>query len=114
MRSSEWDGDAADGAEPTSEEHAAAEAARRRRDVGLAVRQARLARRLPVRRLAAMTGIEARVIDDLEAGDPVDVGVAVLVAEAVGLDVAIALARYARAQAVPQAEDDARLPSPLD
>ncbi len=30
-------------------------------------------------------------------------------AEAVGLDVAAAVARYARAEAIPQSEDDARL-----
>ena len=114
MRSSEYDDEATDDQEPTSEEHAAAEAARRRRDVGLAVRQARLARRLPIRRLSAVTGIPSRTIDDLEEGRETDVGVAVLVAEAVGLDVAAALARYARIEAVPQAEGDARLPSPGD
>lgn len=114
MRSSQWDDDTKDDQEPTSEEQAAAEAARRRRDVGLTVRQARLARRLPVRRLAHMTGIAPQVIDALEEGRETDVGVAVLVAEAVGLDVAAAVARYARAEAVPQSEADAALPSPLD
>ncbi|MFC6050288.1 hypothetical protein ACFPYM_20885, partial [Methylobacterium hispanicum] len=81
-----------------------------------AVRGVRLARRMPLRRLAVVTGIPERVIDDLEAGRPVDVGVAILVAEAVGLNVVSVMSRLARnpTETVPQADEDARLPSPLD
>lgn len=93
MRSSRWDDETTDGPEISAEDHAVAEAARRRRDIGEAVRGVRLARRMPVRRLAVATGIPERVIDDLEAGRPVDVGVAVLVAEAVGLDVVATMSR---------------------
>ncbi|WP_342153299.1 hypothetical protein [Methylorubrum sp. SB2] len=116
MRSSRWDDETTDGPEPSAEEHATAEAARRRRDVGEAVRGVRLARRLPVRRLAVVTGIPERVIDDLEAGRPVDVGTAILVAEAVGLDAVSVMTRLARnpTWAAPQVDEDALLPSPLD
>lgn len=116
MRSSRWDDETTDGPEPSAEEHAATEAARRQRDVGEAVRHVRLARRMPVRRLAAVTGIAERVIDDLEAGRPVDVGVAILVAEAVGLDVVAVMTRPAQnlPEAAPQADENALLPSPLD
>lgn len=115
MRSSEYDDETTDGPEISAEDHAVAEAARRRRDVGEAVRHVRLARRLPVRRLAAMTGIGERIIDDLEAGRPVDVGVAILVAEAVGLDVVATMSRLARnvPETAPQ-DENADLPSPLD
>ncbi|GBU16939.1 MULTISPECIES: RodZ family helix-turn-helix domain-containing protein [Methylobacterium] len=111
-----WEDPTTDGPEPSAEEHAVAEAARRRRDVGEAVRGVRLARRMPLRRLAVVTGIPERVIDDLEAGRPVDVGVAILVAEAVGLNVVSVMSRLARnpTETVPQADEDARLPSPLD
>lgn len=114
MRSSRWDDETTDGPEPTSEEHAAAEAARRRRDVGLAVRQARLARRIPVRRLSVVIGIPSRSIDALEGGHEMDVGVAVLVAEAVGLDVAAALRQAA--QVPPPVDEDVEgvLPNPGD
>ncbi|KQT46412.1 hypothetical protein ASG52_11770 [Methylobacterium sp. Leaf456] len=116
MRSSEYDDETMDGPEPTAEEHAVAEAARRRRDVAEAVRSVRLARRMPVRRLSAVTGIAERTIDDLEAGHAVDVGMAVLVAEAVGLDVVATMTRLARnvPETAPQADEDAGLPSPLD
>lgn len=116
MRSSEYDDETTDGPEISAEDHAVAEATRRRRDVGEAVRHVRLARRMPVRRLAVVTGIGERVIDDLEAGRPVDVGTAILVAEAVGLDAVSVMSRLARnpTEAVPQADEDARLPSPLD
>jgi hypothetical protein len=116
MRSSRWDDETTDGPEPSSEEHAATEAARRRREVGEAVRHVRLARRMPVRRLAIVTGIPERTIDDLEAGHPVDVGTAILVTEAVGLDVVSAMTRLARnvPEATPQVDEDALLPSPLD
>lgn len=116
MRSSRWDDETTDGPEPSSEDHAVAEAARRRRDVGEAVRHVRLARRMPVRRLCAVTGIPERVIDDLEAGRPVDVGTAILVAEAVGLDVVATMSRLSRnvPDVAPQADENALLPSPLD
>ncbi|WP_449409740.1 hypothetical protein [Methylobacterium komagatae] len=111
-----WEDPTVDGPEISTEDHAAAEAARRRRDVGQAVRHVRLARRMPVRRLAIVTGIGERVIDDLEAGREVDVGVAVLIAEAVGLDVVATMTRLARnsTETAPQADEDARYPSPLD
>jgi transcriptional regulator with XRE-family HTH domain len=100
----------------TPAEYAAAQAARRRREVGEGVRRARLARRLPVARLAAVTGISRGVIEDLEAGEPVDVGTAVLIAEAVGLDVVAATTRYAQNPPVSPSLDleDGRLPAPLD
>nr|WP_137830658.1 helix-turn-helix transcriptional regulator [Methylobacterium sp. L1A1] len=116
MRSSRWDDETTDGPEISAEDHATAEAARRRRDVGEAVRGVRLARRMPVRRLAAITGIPERTIDDLEAGRPVDVGTAILIAEAVGLDVVAAMTRLARnvSETAPQDDENALLPSPLD
>lgn len=100
----------------TPEEYAALQAARRRREFGEGFRRARIARRLPVARLAAVTGIPAGVIEDLEAGEPVDVGTAVLIAEAVGLDVVAATARYVRNPPAPVSLDaeDGRLPAPLD
>lgn len=111
-----WDDPTTDDAEISAEDHANVEAARRRRDVGEAVRHVRLARRMPVRRLAVATGIPERVIDAMEAGREVDVGVAILIAEAVGLDVVAVMSRLARnlPEGAPQAEEDALLPSPLD
>ncbi|GJE74166.1 RodZ family helix-turn-helix domain-containing protein [Methylorubrum suomiense] len=116
MRRSEYDDETTDGPEISVQDHATAEAARRRCDVGEAVRGVRLARRMPVRRLSAVTGIPERTIDDLEAGRPVDVGTAILVAEAVGFDAVSVMTRLARnpTEAAPQADEDARLPSPLD
>lgn len=116
MRSSRWDDETTDGPEISAEDHATAEAARRRRDVGEAVRHVRLTRRMPVRRLSAVTGIPSRVIDDMEAGRPVDVGVAVLIAEAVGLDVVSVMTRLARnlPDIAPQDDENALLPFPLD
>lgn len=110
-----WEDPTTDGPEISAEDHATAEAARRRRDVGEAVRHVRLARRMPVRRLAVATGIPERTIDDLEAGRPVDVGTAILVAEAVGLDVVAVMSRLARnlPETAPQ-DENADLPSPLD
>ncbi|MEE7456826.1 hypothetical protein MPAR168_00520 [Methylorubrum populi] len=111
-----WEDPTVDGPEISAEEHAVAEAARRRRDVGEAVRHVRLARRMPVRRLAISTGIPERTIDAMEAGREVDVGVAILIAEAVGLDVVSVMSRLARnvPETVPQDDENALLPSPLD
>lgn len=105
-----------DGPEVSAEDHAVAEAARRRRDVGAAVRHVRLVRRIPIPRLSAVTGIPECVVEDLEAGRPVDVGTAVLVAEALGLEVVSVMSRLAQnsTETAPQADEDARYPSPLD
>lgn len=104
-----------DDPEVSDEEHAAAEAARRRRDIGDVVARQRAARRMPVRRLAIETGIPERVIRDLEAGAPTDVGDAVLVAEALGLDLLTALRRAAETPPPAPAElDDEALPAPGD
>ncbi|MDP4021103.1 hypothetical protein Q8W71_00570 [Methylobacterium sp. NEAU 140] len=101
--------------ELSAEEHAAAEAARRRRDIGEVIARCRAARRMPVRRMSVEAGVPERAIRDLEAGREVDLGDAVLVAEALGLDLMTALRRAAEAPPPAPAElDDEALPAPGD
>ncbi|MEE7478837.1 MULTISPECIES: helix-turn-helix domain-containing protein [Methylobacterium] len=102
--------------ELSAEEWAAREAARRRRDIGEIIARQRAARRLPVRRLAIETGVSESTIRDLEAGAPTDVGDAVLVAEALGLDLLVALRRAAGTPPPAPAEidDGEALPAPGD
>lgn len=105
-----------DESELSAEEWTAREAARRRREIGDVVARCRAARRMSVRRLAIETGIPERVIRDLEAGIEVDVGHAVLIAEAVGLDPMTALRRAATTPPPAPAEidDGEALPAPGD
>lgn len=104
-----------DGPELSAEEWTAREAARRRRDIGDVIARCRAARRMPVRRLAIEIGIPESTIRDLEAGAPTDVGDAVLVAEALGLDLMTSLRRAAAVTPAPSEIDDAEaLPAPGD
>ncbi|GJD87242.1 hypothetical protein BHAOGJBA_0742 [Methylobacterium hispanicum] len=103
-----------DDPELSAEEWTAREAARRRREIGDVVARCRAARRMPVRRLAIETGVSESTIRDLEAGRPVDVGHAVLIAEALGLDLMTALRRAAAATPAPAELDDEALPAPGD
>ncbi|MEN3236925.1 helix-turn-helix transcriptional regulator [Methylobacterium ajmalii] len=96
-------------------EWTAREAARRVAGFGEILARQRLARRMPVARLAAVTGVPVRVIRDLEAGAPTDVGHAILLAEALGLDLLTALRRAAAATLAPiELENDEALPAPGD
>lgn len=68
--------------------------ARRMREVGSLVRQARKAAGLTVVEVSATTGVGRRFIQELEAGKPtVEFGRAMVVAEAVGIRLMDALSR---------------------
>jgi HTH-type transcriptional regulator/antitoxin HipB len=91
------------------------EAARRVSGFGGLVRERREAAGMTVKRLAEIAGTSRNFVHDLEAGkDTAQLGRALLVAEAVGLDLITALREHlsGRTSPVPAGFDDDALPEP--